>query len=173
MSDERTNFTAPFVDSDSILYRFDARNEKADSFVFGMSGGGAYQKEKFAGTDPIDAFHASRLVVWLIERLPTNLLSMIEASIFCRRHGPTNMFFVQDTRSYHGNAVVWWAKGSGYTSHLDDAQEFDEATAHRMERSRSSDKAWSADLVRRSATMHVDIQRLRKQQMDEKKYDAR
>jgi hypothetical protein len=72
-------------------------------------------------------------------------------------------FFIQDTRSYHGNAVVWWGKdGKGYTSHLDEAWEVDEPTARKMEQRRDTDKAWPADVVRSAASLHVDIQRLRK-----------
>lgn len=75
------------------------------------------------------------------------------------------MFFVQDTRSYHGNAVVWWAKGGGYTSHLDDALECDAAAAKNIEENRDTDKAWPAKLVRSAASLHVDVQRLRKAEL--------
>lgn len=70
-------------------------------------------------------------------------------------------YFIQDTRSYTGNSVVWWAKDAhGYTSNLNDAWEVDEDEARRIERNRDTDKAWPADVVRAAVTPHVDIQRL-------------
>ena len=70
-------------------------------------------------------------------------------------------YFIQDTRGYTGNSVVWWAKDAhGYTSNQDDAWEVSEEQARRIERNRDSDKAWPADIVRAAVTPHVDIQRL-------------
>lgn len=63
------------------MYRMEARNETPNRFEFGMIGGGAYQEEKFAGTPPIDAFHAARLAVWLVERLPPDLVGMIGSAV--------------------------------------------------------------------------------------------
>lgn len=70
-------------------------------------------------------------------------------------------YFIQDTRSYVGNSVMWWrVDGHGYTCHLEDAWEVDEEKARRIERGRDTDKAWPADIVRAAASMHVDAQRL-------------
>jgi hypothetical protein len=70
-------------------------------------------------------------------------------------------YFIQDTRSYVGNSVYWWAKdGNGYTTHLDEAWEVDEETARAVEHNRDTDKAWSADVVRAAASAQVDVQRL-------------
>lgn len=70
-------------------------------------------------------------------------------------------YFIQDTRSYVGNSVLWWrADGKGYTTDLEDAWEVDEDKACRIERNRETDKAWPADVARAAARTHVDVQRL-------------
>lgn len=70
-------------------------------------------------------------------------------------------YFIQDTRQYVGNCVLWWAKdGAGYTTHLDEAWEVEEAKAREIESNRSTDKAIPAKLARASASIQVDMQRL-------------
>lgn len=71
-------------------------------------------------------------------------------------------YFIQDTRQFVGNAVLWWrVDGCGYTTELDEAWEVDEQKARSIERSRDTDKAWPADVVRKAARQYVDMQRLR------------
>lgn len=62
-------------------------------------------------------------------------------------------YFIQDTRQYVGNCIYWWAKGGGYTTHLDDAREVPAYEALRIERNRSTDKAWPADQVRAAVSL--------------------
>lgn len=70
-------------------------------------------------------------------------------------------YYIQDTRSFVGNAVVWWRpEGKGYTCHLDDAGLFSEEEARRIERDRSTDKPIREDIAREAASLHVDAQRL-------------
>lgn len=75
--------------------------------------------------------------------------------------GTVKTFFIQDTRQYVGNCVLWSKDGHGYTCYLDEAWEVDEAKARSIERSRETDKAWPADQVRAAICQMVDMQRLR------------
>ena len=71
-----------------------------------------------------------------------------------------NMFYVQDTRGYCGNCVMWWREGNGgYTTHLSDARLFREDELHE---DRETYKPWPAQDVLDAATAQVDIQLLRK-----------
>jgi hypothetical protein len=72
-------------------------------------------------------------------------------------------FFIQDSRQYVGNSVLWWrVDGHGYTCELSEAWEVDEEKARQIERGRDTDKAWPADVVRAAASTYVDMQRLRR-----------
>jgi hypothetical protein len=72
-------------------------------------------------------------------------------------------YFIQDTRQYVGNSVLWWrVDGHGYTCELSEAWEVSEEEARRIERTRGTDKAWPAHVVRAAASTHVDMQKLRR-----------
>ncbi len=71
-------------------------------------------------------------------------------------------YFVQDTRQYVGNSVLWWRDGGGYTTDIDQAKQFDDAEAQDIHRNRESDKLWPVDQVLPAATRHVDMQNLRR-----------
>ena len=82
MNDDPIKFTAPFCDgTNSLMYRMEARNAFPDQFEFGMSGGGAYQTEKYVASNPIDSFHAARLAVWIVERVSPELVAMVGTAV--------------------------------------------------------------------------------------------
>lgn len=65
-------------------------------------------------------------------------------------------YYIQDTRSYCGDSVVWWRpKRQGYTFRLDDAGEYSEREARRIENLRGTDKAIPVDAARAAASLHV------------------
>lgn len=76
-----------------------------------------------------------------------------------------NLYYIQDTRSYIGNCVVWWrAGGRGYTTDLDDAGLYTQQEALAQHRSRETDVPWLCSeiepLVRRTIDMqdiHFDL----------------
>lgn len=71
-------------------------------------------------------------------------------------------FHIWDTRSFVGNAVLWWGpNSSGYTTHLDQAGEYEEEEARRIERLRGTDRAVPVEIARACATMQVNADRLR------------
>lgn len=71
-----------------------------------------------------------------------------------------NLFYVQDTRQYVGNCVLWWRQGkAGYTTKITDAHVFHEDELPSL---RDTDKPWPVDIVRDSASLRVDFQDLPK-----------
>jgi cell division ATPase FtsA len=72
------------------------------------------------------------------------------------------MYYIQDTRSYCGNSVMWWAvDGHGYTSDIAKAWKVSKHYAERMIRSRDTDKAWPVSEVNKHIRQHIDHQDLR------------
>jgi len=73
------------------------------------------------------------------------------------------MYLLQDTRSYVGNCVVWWAKdGNGYTTDVAKAHRYTFDEAMRQHRSRDTDLPWPCDEVLPLARGHVDVQDVHK-----------
>jgi hypothetical protein len=71
-------------------------------------------------------------------------------------------YYIQDTRDYVGNSVVWWRpNGNGYTSDLDDAWQVPYAKAMSMNRFRKTDVPWPCDEIDKYAQRHFDMQNLR------------
>lgn len=71
------------------------------------------------------------------------------------------MYYIQDTRSYCGNSVMWWAvDGHGYTSDIAKAWRVSKEEALRIIR-RDTDKAWPASEVNKHIRQHIDHQDLR------------
>lgn len=82
-----------------------------------------------------------------------------------KRELSDDLFYIQDSRQYVGNAVLWWAKGnSGYTTHISDAGIYSREEAIELCEIRLTDRAWPKELVDRSASLQVDIQQLRRLQ---------
>lgn len=67
------------------------------------------------------------------------------------------LFYVQDSRTYVGNSVSWWAlEGKGYTTDLSKAMKVD-----RNWHGRESDILWSCVLIDAGVTKQFDMQKLR------------
>ncbi len=72
-------------------------------------------------------------------------------------------YYIQDTRVYVGNSVVWWREGgAGYTANFDEAGLFSEQEANDAHRNRASDKPIPEDVAKASTSSHVDIQKMRR-----------
>lgn len=65
-------------------------------------------------------------------------------------------YYIQDTRSYCGDSVMWWRhEGKGYTFRIDEAGEYDEEEARSIERNRDTDKAIPVEVARAAVSTHV------------------
>lgn len=67
-------------------------------------------------------------------------------------------YFLQDSRQYVGNDMLFWRKGrAGYTTNIDDAHEF---TLKEALDERDSDIPWPVEQMRNISMPVVDMQRL-------------
>ena len=76
-------------------------------------------------------------------------------------------YYIRDSRSYVGNNLVFWAKGSsGYTCHIGDAELYTEEEAQSIHANRKTDVPMLKEEVEAAATLQVDVQLLRKNRED-------
>jgi hypothetical protein len=75
---------------------------------------------------------------------------------------PEKLYYIQDTRNFVGNSVLWWCpEGNGYTSDLGRAWKVSKAKADSMHRSRRTDVPWPCDEIDNYSQRHFDMQNLR------------
>lgn len=73
----------------------------------------------------------------------------------------SDLFYLQDSRSYVGNDVMWWAlDGNGYTTDLRNAQTYTREQAQAMHAARESDIPWPKDYIDGKTRPAVDFQYL-------------
>jgi rubrerythrin len=74
-----------------------------------------------------------------------------------------NLFYLQDSRGYVGNDVLWWAKdGNGYTTDLSKAEIYTHTQAQSQHDSRISDIPWSKDYIDSKIRPAVDMQYIKR-----------
>lgn len=72
-------------------------------------------------------------------------------------------YFIQDTRSYVGNCVLWWrAGGRGYTTDINKAGRFDHSEAMAQHNMRETDKPWKCSDIEPLARATIDMQDLKR-----------
>lgn len=75
------------------------------------------------------------------------------------RDAAEDLWYLQDTRSYVGNDVVWWAKdGNGYTTDVSKAQAYTREKAFRQAAMRGCDRAWPKAYIDGKTRPAVDMQ---------------
>lgn len=68
-------------------------------------------------------------------------------------------WYLQDTRSYVGNDVLWWAKdGKGYTTDVSKAHVYERDAAFRQAAMRGTDRAWPKAYIDGKTRPAVDMQ---------------
>lgn len=72
----------------------------------------------------------------------------------------SDLFYLQDSRSNVGSRAMFWRAGGGYTSNIDEAEQFTRERAVKQYESRDSDLPWPVDYVRTRAEVGVDCQYL-------------
>lgn len=76
-------------------------------------------------------------------------------------------FYLQDSRSFVGSNVMWWAKdGNGYTTDLSKAHHYSIAEAQAQHTMRGTDIPWPSAYVDPRARLVVDMQYLRREEAD-------
>ena len=69
------------------------------------------------------------------------------------------MYYIQDSRQFVGNSVLWWRpKSCGYTCDLSEAGVFTLGEARKICRSRDTDRMWEVNYINSKTQHHVDMQ---------------
>ena len=72
-------------------------------------------------------------------------------------------FYLQDSRSYVGNDVLWWAiDGAGYTTDISKAHVFTKDEAVRQHECRETDIPWPKDYIDARTRPAVDMQYIKR-----------
>lgn len=73
------------------------------------------------------------------------------------------LFYLQDSRSYVGNDVLWWAKdGKGYTTDLSKAHTYTKADAVAQHEMRETDIPWPKEYIDAKTRPAVDMQYIKR-----------
>lgn len=73
----------------------------------------------------------------------------------------SELYYLQDSRSFVGNDVLWWAQGgNGYTTDLRKAKTYTREEAQAMHAARSSDIPWPKEYIDGKTRPAVDFQYL-------------
>ncbi len=68
-------------------------------------------------------------------------------------------YYIQDSRNYIGNAMLFWRKeSSGYTTNIDEAEIYNKEQAERICRNRKTDIAWEVNYIETKISRCVDMQ---------------
>lgn len=69
------------------------------------------------------------------------------------------LFYLQDSRGYVGNDVLWWAKnGAGYTTDLNKAEVYSFEKAQAQHNCRETDIPWPKEYIDQRTRPAVDMQ---------------
>ena len=75
----------------------------------------------------------------------------------------SGLFYLQDSRSYCGNDVFWWAKeGNGYTTDLRHAHVYTKEEVQKMHDARETDIPWPKEYIDAKTRPAVDVQHIKK-----------
>ena len=72
------------------------------------------------------------------------------------------LFYLQDSRGYVGNDVLFWANGGGYTTDVSKAEVFSLTDAQAQHNSRPSDIPWPKEYIDARTRPAVDMQYIKK-----------
>lgn len=78
----------------------------------------------------------------------------------------TDLFYLQDSRTCVGTRAMFWREGGGYTSNLDEAEQFTRDSAIRHYESRETDLPWPVSYVNRWTDVGVDHQYLNRSEAE-------
>lgn len=85
----------------------------------------------------------------------------------------SDLFYLQDSRSNTGTRAMFWRLGGGYTSNLDQAEQFTMERAVKQFESRETDLPWPVAYIRARAEIGVDCQYLTRSEAESYRDDDR
>ena len=69
------------------------------------------------------------------------------------------LYYIQDSRNYVGNSMLFWRKGNaGYTTDIDEAKICSEEEALKIYNNRETDIPWEKEYIDSKIKKHVDMQ---------------
>lgn len=75
------------------------------------------------------------------------------------------LYYLQDSRTYVGNDVLWWRKGgAGYTTDLREAEVYTKADAISLHQARETDIPWPKAYIDERTRPAVDMQYISREQ---------
>ncbi|WP_313330423.1 hypothetical protein [Comamonas sp.] len=80
-------------------------------------------------------------------------------ALYADQPEPADLWYLQDTRGYVGNDVLWWAKdGNGYTTDISKAHAYTRYEAFQQAAMRGTDRAWPKAYIDGKTRPAVDMQ---------------
>lgn len=78
-----------------------------------------------------------------------------------------NFYYIQDSRKYVGNDVLWWGlNNGGYTTDLSKAEMYTREEAQKICKDRSTDIMWPVEYVDSRSQKVVDMQKLDRSRLE-------
>jgi hypothetical protein len=74
----------------------------------------------------------------------------------------TELYYLQDSRSYVGNDMLFWAIGGGYTTDMRKAQVYTKTEAVAHHQSRETDIPWPKEYIDARTRPAVDMQNVKR-----------
>lgn len=72
------------------------------------------------------------------------------------------LFYLQDTRDYVGNDMLWWRKNNcGYTTNIEDARKWTWRELQERQPTHEKYRAWPVEYIDQRTTLVVDMQHTR------------
>jgi hypothetical protein len=122
--------------------------------------GYAIAKDDAAGKYPTHEHLSARLDEAARERETEFEAMQLQAIAATPAENAEDLYYLQDSRQYLGNSIMWWRQGgAGYTSNIDEAGVFTHDQAYGQHRSRETDKPWKKSYIDVRTSRHVDHQK--------------
>lgn len=103
------------------------------------------------------------IILYNGEKIKRYMVEEIERKNNIKNLPKDKFYYVQDKRSYVGNAVLWWGKnGNGYVCNIHDAHKYSYEELQNFN-PRDTDVIWDADHVMNASKLIVDAQYLQKE----------
>lgn len=117
-------------------------------------------KSKRKKSEDLVYFNGEKIKRWKMD-MEIDKLSRIDKF----KNSSDEFYYLQDSRSYVGNAVLWWGiNGNGYTTDPGKANKYTrEEVLERLKTSRETDIYWPASKVEAAIKNFVDIQGLNRE----------
>lgn len=74
------------------------------------------------------------------------------------KESQSNQYYLQDSRDFVGNDMLFWRLGGGYTTDVSQAEIFTKESALKQHRDRETDVPWAVEYIDGITRPAVDVQ---------------